>query len=204
MTRALHPHPNPLPPAGEGARPWLPRRLGYWLPRPSGAEGRGSSSACAELDGLKSGGVSPPAPGAVRGQRRIHSPQRGFSLLEILVAFAIAAMALGMLYRVSGNNARQVSNLVQHERAMILAQSLLAAHAVVPAQGLNESGQAAGYGWTVISRPYPTAVNNAAPQAARLHELRVDVAWQDGDVPRHFELSSIRPQRLPQPGEVTR
>ena len=32
-------------------------------PRPSGAEGRGSSSACAELDGLKGGGVSPPAPG---------------------------------------------------------------------------------------------------------------------------------------------
>ena len=35
-------------------------------PRPSGAEGRGSSSACAELDGLKSGGVSPPAPAGVR------------------------------------------------------------------------------------------------------------------------------------------
>ncbi|MBO9646153.1 MAG: excinuclease ABC subunit UvrA, partial [Pseudacidovorax sp.] len=32
-------------------------------PSPSGAEGRGSSSAGAELDGLKSGGVSPPALG---------------------------------------------------------------------------------------------------------------------------------------------
>ena len=179
MTRARHPHPNPLPPAGEGAgRPRGGARA--LLPRPSGERA------------------------GVRGPRRIRSSQLGFSLLEILVAFAIAAMALGMLYRVSGNNARQASNLAQHERAMILAQSLLAAHAVVPAQGLHETGQAAGYGWTVDSRPYPTAVNNAAPQAARLHEVRIDVAWQDGDVQRTFELSSLRPQRLPQPGEATR
>ncbi|WP_024537948.1 Tex family protein [Comamonas badia] len=33
-------------------------------PSPLGAEGRGSSSANAELDGRKSGGVSPPAPGS--------------------------------------------------------------------------------------------------------------------------------------------
>ena len=179
MTRARHPHPNPLPPAGEGAgRPRGGARV--LLPRPSGERA------------------------GVRGPRRFRSSQLGFSLLEILVAFAIAAMALGMLYRVSGNNARQASNLAQHERAMILAQSLLAAHAVVPAQGLHETGQAAGYGWTVDSRPYPTAVNNAAPQAARLHEVRIDVAWQDGDVQRTFELSSLRPQRLPQPGEATR
>ena len=140
----------------------------------------------------------------MRGPRRIRSSQLGFSLLEILVAFAIAAMALGMLYRVSGNNARQVSNLVQHERAMILAQSLLAAHGLVPAQGLNESGQAAGYGWTVISRPYPTAVNNATAQAAHLHEVVVDVSWQDGNVDRTFELSSLRPERKPRPGETIR
>ena len=44
-----------------------PKRFGAdWVtgfaPSPSGAESRGSSSASAELDGLKSGGVSPPAP----------------------------------------------------------------------------------------------------------------------------------------------
>ena len=45
----------------------LPLCAKLLLPRPSGAEGRGSSSACAELDGLNSGGVSPPAPAGVRG-----------------------------------------------------------------------------------------------------------------------------------------
>ena len=166
----------------------------------SGPAAWAQAPTLAQLNSL----LPPLGEGRGGGPRRLRSSQRGFSLLEILVAFAIAAMALGMLYRVSGNNARQVSNLVQHERAMILAQSLLAAHAVVPAQGLNESGQAAGYGWTVISRPYPTAVNNATAQAAHLHEVVVDVSWQDGNVDRTFELSSLRPERKPRPGETIR
>ena len=119
------------------------------------------------------------------------SRSQGFSLLEILVAFAIAAMALGMLYRVTGNNARQAGGLMQQERAM-----LLAAYETVPPQGLNESAQGNDYAWAISSRPYPTPANNA-PQAARLHEVRVNVQWQDGTNPRSFELASLRPERLP-------
>ncbi len=155
-------------------RPHAPP-LAVSLPRPPGGEGRGEGAR-----------------------------QRGFSLLEILVAFAIAAMALGLLYQVSGNNARQAGGLLQHERAMVLAQSLLAAHETVPARGLDERGEGAGYGWYVHSRPYPTPAGNAAPQAARLHELRIDVRWHDGTAERSFELSSLRPERRPQPGEVIR
>lgn len=124
------------------------------------------------------------------------SRSQGFSLLEILVAFAIAAMALGMLYRVTGNNARQAGGLMQQERAMLLAESLLAAYETVPPQGLNESAQGNDYAWAISSRPYQTPANNA-PQAARLHEVRVNVQWQDGTNPRSFELASLRPERLP-------
>ena len=83
-------------------------------------------------------------------------------------------------------------------------ESLLAAHQTVPAQGVNERGEAAGYGWQVQSRPYPTPAGNAAPQAARLHESRVDVRWHDGTAERAFELASLRPERRPQPGEAIR
>lgn len=126
---------------------------------------------------------------------------RGFSLLEILVAFAIAALALGMLYRVTGNNARQAGGLGQQERAVLLAQSLLAAHETVPVQGVSEEGEAASYSWSVRSRPYPTPVAQAALPVARLHELYVSVRWSDGAAVRTFELGTLRPERRPQLGE---
>ena len=128
---------------------------------------------------------------------------RGFSLLEILVAFGIAALALGMLYQVTGNNARQAGGLGQQERAMLLAESLLAAHATVPPQGIAETAQGAGFEWQVASRPYPTPAGNQ-PRAAPLHEVLVSVRWLDGTRPRQFDLASLRPERLPVPGGVAR
>jgi general secretion pathway protein I len=130
---------------------------------------------------------------------------RGFSLLEVLIAFAIAALALGMLYRIMGGSARQTVTLSQHERAMLLAESLLAAYDSVPEQGLDEGegAQNSSFDWRVRSQPYPTPANNAS-QAPRLHEVQVSVQWLDGDAPRTFELSTLRPERLPIQGETVR
>jgi general secretion pathway protein I len=127
--------------------------------------------------------------------------QRGFSLLEVLVAFAIAAMALGMIYEVMGNDARQTGGLAQRERALTLAQSLLAAYTVVPPQDVHDSGESAGYAWRIDSAPYPTDVNSASPQAAHLHEVRAAVSWDDGGA-RGIELRTLRPERLPLPGSL--
>ncbi|MET4579503.1 type IV pilus modification PilV family protein [Ottowia thiooxydans] len=133
---------------------------------------------------------------------RSRSPRgrvQGFSLLEILVAFAIMAIALGMLYRVMGNNARHTGQLAGQERAMVLAQSLLAAYQVAPAEGIQASGETAGYGWTVQSAPFPTPANDQ-PRAARLHELRISIQWMDGTMQRSYALASVRPERRPQAG----
>lgn len=143
--------------------------------------------------------ASAPVAGRAAAPRAGRRGVRGFSLLEILVAFSIAALSLGMIYRVIGNNVRQTGDVAQHERAMLLAESLLATYHVVPPGGLREQGESAGYTWQVSTQPYPTPAN-ADPKAVRLYQIDVGVAWTDGTRQRTYSVASLRPERLPEPG----
>ncbi|ADX47916.1 general secretion pathway protein I [Paracidovorax avenae ATCC 19860] len=125
--------------------------------------------------------------------------QQGLTLLELLVAFAIMALAMGMLYRAMGGSARSVADVDRYQRAVVLAQSLLALRDAVPEQGWNQSGESAGYQWRIASAPYPTDVKG--PNIPPLHEVSILISWSDGTRTRTFELSTLRPQRrLPEPG----
>jgi len=165
----------------------------FSLPLPLAGEGRGEGRPQAGSGAGWNTNACAAHPLSPRGER---GKEKGFSLLEILVAFAIAAMALGLLYQIMGSNARQVGGMVDQERAMLLAESLLDIQRAVPEAGLNETGQAAGYMWQIESRPYPTPAEQSAPNAVPLHEVRVTVQWGEG---RQFTLTSVRPQARPLP-----
>jgi len=126
--------------------------------------------------------------------------QHGFSLLELLVAFAIMAMSLGLLYRVAGGSARHVADVVQHQQAAWLAESLLAGHDSVRANGWNEDGESAGFKWQVRSQPHASGVN--APLAVPLHEIRLSVSWTTGPRPGQLDLVTLLPERKPRANEV--
>ncbi len=126
--------------------------------------------------------------------------QRGFSLLELLVAFSIMALSLGLLYRVAGGSARNVSDVVQSQQAGWLAESILASRSSVLEDGWNEDGESAGFTWQVRSVPFNSGINIL--QAIPLHSVRIAVSWTAGSRPGQLELVTLLPQRKPMPGEV--
>lgn len=124
--------------------------------------------------------------------------QRGFSLLELLVAFVIMAFSLAMLYEASGGTVRSLGDTEQHLRASMLARSVLNSRDSVPQAGWNEAGRSAGLAWRVSSSPFVTGVDSAG--APPLQQVLIVVTWTDRRGPRQLELNTLLPQAKPAAG----
>lgn len=118
------------------------------------------------------------------------SGQRGFSLLEMMVAISILALALGALYQAASGATRNVRTGERYAYGVEMARSLLADHGVVPAEGVNAEGEtASGYMWRVQTSPID--LERTGLGQARLHALEVVVAWFDGSKRREIVLHSV-------------
>lgn len=109
---------------------------------------------------------------------------RGFTLLEVLVAFALLGLALTLLLGAISGAARQVRNSADASRASLYAQSLLADAGVGEPlepgerEGSFEDGR---YRWVLRVQEYADpAIDSGTPRqpgSAQLRELILDVQW---------------------------
>jgi len=133
-------------------------------------------------------------------------PQHGFSLLEVLVALAILAMSLGVLYQAAGGSVRNVQTVEHRMRAILLAQSLLQMYDRIPPGGGVEQGVSrAGFDWSLTALPYPApgqanASASVTTEPWPLYRVEAAVFWRDGARQGEFRLARILPDRPPSPG----
>ena len=115
----------------------------------------------------------------------------GFSLLEMVVAVAILAMSLGALYQSVAGATRIVRVDEKYAYAVELARSLLADHAVVPLNGLKQSGETqGGFSWTVATTPVVLA-DSPSLREGKLQNISVSVSWSDDAKNRDVVLHSV-------------
>lgn len=114
---------------------------------------------------------------------------RGFSLLEMLVALVILALSLGALYQAAGGATRIVAVDREYGYAIALAQSLMAERTDTRLdQKVSQGRSEDGYRWEVVSQPLPAGETD---QSVRLDEIVVMVSWGSGLSDRQVVLRSV-------------
>ncbi len=123
--------------------------------------------------------------------RRVARRERGFSLLEMVVAVAILGFSLGALYQAAGGAIRIVQTDEHRSYAIELARSLIVVYSVVPPAGLIETGETqGGFSWSVVAEPV-VLPEEISLMAGALQRIRAVVSWDDGAKRREVFLDSV-------------
>lgn len=128
--------------------------------------------------------------------------EQGFSLLELLVAFAIMAISLGFIYKAMGTSTRQIADASDLQHAAMVMDALVKSRDSVDGQGWHETGEQGGFAWQIDSEPYRTG--EVAAGAVQLFKVVLAVRWSDGGRPKVLTVETLLPQRQPMPGERMR
>lgn len=109
---------------------------------------------------------------------------RGFSLLEALVAMAIASIAFAVLYRTVGQSSKNVVDVEARVEAALVARSILASATFAEDLVRQSSGQSGVWHWAVQVAPEQIAVTETGerPSTAPMPAARVviNVAREGG------------------------
>ena len=128
--------------------------------------------------------------------------QLGFSLLEVLVAFVILALAMGVLMQIFSGGLQNATRAGEYQQAVLLAQSKLASIGIeTPLNESDNSGEFdSKYRWHVSIQRYqenPAQSNEQTgiPTAllpVKLLEVEVQVLWGDTEQPHSVDLKTLR------------
>ena len=119
----------------------------------------------------------------------------GFSLLEVVVAFAILALALGTLYQIFSSTARRAVLVQQYSHAVLLADSKLTEIGTADAlrKGIDAGEFDQQYRWERRIEPYPPydgATDRPSPLIP--YRVTVEIHWGQSEGQRSIALTTVR------------
>lgn len=125
--------------------------------------------------------------------------QQGFSLLEILIAFSILALSLGILLKIFSAGVNTAIVAEDYTAAVQIAESLMAKTGMeTPLQAGQETGvENEKYHWLVVVSPFEFNPENVDLTAitALLFKVKVTVTWNDDNThanERQVELTTLK------------
>jgi len=118
------------------------------------------------------------------------SKNKGFSLLEMIVAIVVMAFSFGALYSAVAGSSKIIRVDERYSYAHGIAQSVLALYATVPKEGMQASGKTeGGFRWQVIAAPiegeYPAQLIEGS-----LQQIHISVSWEESQG-RSIQLYSV-------------
>jgi general secretion pathway protein I len=124
--------------------------------------------------------------------------EAGFTLLEVVVAVAIAGLALVGLFQAGSGGLFAVDTAARAEEALQRAQSHLAAvgrdAALVEGESSGDDG--GGYHWRLQVQPAAqrqgVAADGVTPQNATLYSVLVSISWQSRGHEHAVTLQTLR------------
>ena len=116
--------------------------------------------------------------------------QAGFTLIEVLVAFAILSMTVVVAVQGFAQGLRLLKLSGDHQRAILIADQK-AREVVVPKEG-REEGTEAGFTWERVVKqvPAPELEKVGQPAKWKVYEITAQVVW--GDSRRSVAVTTLR------------
>ncbi|MGN6481562.1 prepilin-type N-terminal cleavage/methylation domain-containing protein [Luteibacter sp.] len=130
-------------------------------------------------------------PGTVPGRRQAG----GFSLLEVIAAIAVLAIAFAALMQVAGSAMSLTARANERTQAALRARTLLdGAFIVDPVQeGSSEGRFDDTYRWQLNVSPFDVGdAPSDSGAASRMYRLDLDVFWGERDHERRAHFSTLR------------
>lgn len=117
---------------------------------------------------------------------------RGFTLIEVLVATAILAVTLTILFQSFSGGINATVKSQKHILAILSAQSLMdrIGHDIPLKNGSKEGETELGLKWRSIIGFAEKPSNN--PRAPTLHAVKVEVIWKERNKDRSLDLSTMK------------